>query len=329
MSQPRPGSKPRPGWSTRAKHRLEYAVARPLLGLLSHLPESSLPTLGGGLGRLAYRLDRKHRTVAMDNLRLALPELSDARRDQIVRQSFRYLALNPLIAFSAWGRSRERLLERYVGEGWHHLEEAQALGRGVLFMSAHFGLWAAAEQYPALRGRPLAILHRPVNNPLLERQIQRLRGHLGNRSINKRAGTREILKTLRQGGRVAIMMDQRVHPNEGKAYRFFGHPAYTSPLPAMLSLRTGAPVVPGFSYPLDDGLRCKVVFQPAIHPEGEGTEAIERLTLRYLRVVEEVIRQRPELWLWMHRRWRKNPTHFPKRRIPATAAGPDSTEVVG
>ncbi len=119
------------------------------------------------------------------------------------------------------------------------------------------------------------------------------------------------------------MIDQRVHPNEGKAYPFFGRPAYTTPLPAQLSLRTGAAVLPFFGIPIAAWRRCRVVFYPPIPPEigdRHPDAAIDHLTSSYLQVIEQAIREQPEMWLWMHRRWRKNPTRVLRGRRARRAA---------
>jgi Kdo2-lipid IVA lauroyltransferase/acyltransferase len=108
---------------------------------------------------------------------------------------------------------------------------------------------------------------------------------------------------LRRGGTVGLIMDQRVRPGQGMVLPFFGQPALTTSLPASLSLRTGAPAVPLFAYPEPRGT-YRVEALPAIAPEGEGEEAVARLTARYLAVIEAQIRAHPEQWLWLHRRWR-------------------------
>jgi KDO2-lipid IV(A) lauroyltransferase len=111
-----------------------------------------------------------------------------------------------------------------------------------------------------------------------------------------------MLEVLRAGGRVGILIDQRVQPREGIAVPFFGHPALTTPVLARVSLRTGAPVVPVALYPVRGG-RYRFAARPPVFPEGEGEEAVAALTRRYLAVAEEQIREHPEMWLWMHRRW--------------------------
>jgi KDO2-lipid IV(A) lauroyltransferase len=152
---------------------------------------------------------------------------------------------------------------------------------------------------------------RPADNPWLDRELRALRERFGNAVIPKRGAARRMLEVLRGGGRVGILIDQRVQEREGIAVPFFGRPALTSPVLARLSLRTGAAVVPITAYP-ESGGRYRIVVRPAILPpeNGDDEETVKVLTRRYLEVAEEDIRAHPEMWLWMHRRWDEREKRF-------------------
>ncbi|MDX1502245.1 MAG: lysophospholipid acyltransferase family protein [Thermoanaerobaculia bacterium] len=329
MTTPALGERPAAPPAKRARHAAEHALFTLTRGLVRVLPLAAVPAVGALLGDLAGLLDRQHRRVALDGVRLAFPELEERCRRAIVRASFRNLGRTVLDAVASSRLSPAAARARYELEGLEHLEAAEERGRGVLLMTAHFGNWEAAGQGLALSGHPIVSVARPLDNPRIERWVSAARGRFGNTSIPKRGGGRQILETLRDGGRLALLIDQRVHPNEGKAYRFFGEPAYTSPLLADASLRTGAPVLPFYGYPIAGGRRVRLVVKPPIPPVEPGEDAVERLTLGCLAELEEVISADPGLWLWMHRRWRKNPTWIFKKRLPRHAAGPDSDEVIG
>jgi KDO2-lipid IV(A) lauroyltransferase len=311
----------------RLRFGTEYALFAVAKGTLLRSPEGTRLRAAELLGDMGYRLDRRHRRIALHNLHLALPELGNAERQAMARKSFRNLASAVTEMIHSARLDREALEARLEVHDWQFFEEAEAAERGVIVMSAHLGYWEGPGLLLALRGRPLSILHRPLDNPYMEREARRIRERFGNCSIPKRRGSRLLLKALRAKQCVGLALDQRVHPNEGKAYPFFGHPAYTTPLLATLSLLSGAPVAPVFTFPVDRGHRYRVCFRQPIFPEGQGPEATDRLTLRCLQVIEEEIRSHPGLWLWMHRRWRKNPTRRPKRRIqPTTADSPGVEE---
>lgn len=294
------------------RHRVEYGLYLLLKGVLRALPHPASRALGRRVGGLAWRLDRRHREVAQRNMALALPEIPEAERHRLVRDCFRHFGAALCDAISSTRFDAEEIGRRFTLEGWENLEQAESRGKGIFVLSAHLGLWELVPPVVGLYRGPLHIVVRPADNPDLDRELRALRERFGNRVIPKRGAARKMLETLREGGRVGILIDQRVQEKEGITVPFFGHPALTSPVLAKLSLRTGAAVVPVAAYP-EPGGRYRVVVRPAILPpedQGDGDDAVVALTRRYLEVAEEDIRQHPEMWLWMHRRWdaeRKRP----------------------
>jgi len=304
---------------------MNYAIFWIVRAVLVRAPLRMVFWFGDALAVVGWVIDKRHRKVALGNLERALPDFSPKQRRAAAFGSFRSFARTVMDVIASSKLSGEELRARLDLEGWHHLDDAEADGNGVLLMTAHLGNWELAGHIFALRGRPLSFMARPIDDPRLQREARALRERFGNHWVPKRGGIRKLIKALRARGRVYLMIDQRVHPNEGKAYRFFGRPAYTSPLPANLSIRTGAPVVPFYGIPSEDGRRIRVVIHPPIRPTDpprpgeEHLEPIDRLTLRYVEEIESVIRERPDLWLWMHRRWRKNPTFVTKKRRKAAS----------
>jgi len=287
------------------RHRVEYALYRTLKGFLRALPHTAARRVGRAVGSLAHRLDRRHREVALGNMALALPELGDAERRRLVRLCFRHFGEALCDVVSSTRFDALEICDRFTLEGWDHVEEAERRGRGIFILSAHLGFWELTPPIIGLyRGR-MDIVVRPADNPHLDRELRALRERFGNAVIPKRGAARQMLTVLRSGGRVGILIDQRVQEREGISVPFFGRPALTSPVLARLSLRTGAAVVPITTYPEPAG-RYRLVVHPAILPPEGGTDdepTVSDLTRRYLEVAEEDIRSHPEMWLWMHRRW--------------------------
>jgi len=286
-------------------HRVEYATYLFFRSLVRALPHRAVRPLGRRLGELAWLADWRHRRVARDNVAQALPELDAAARGRLVRECFRHFGGAVLDAVSVTRFDLVELCRRLTLEGWGHVEEAEARGHGVFFLSAHLGYWEIAAYPPGIYGGPLHVVGRPMDNPLLDRELARLRRRFGNELIPKHGAARRMLRVNRRRGRVGILIDQRVPKQSAIEVPFFGRPALTSPLLAQLSIRTGTPVVPIFGYPEPRG-RYRFVARPVIEaPEGvEATpDAVHDLTREYLRVTEEEIRKAPEMWLWMHRRW--------------------------
>lgn len=286
------------------RHAIEYALALPMLGAIRLLSHSGARRLGALLGALAGVLARDRRELVRDNLARALPELSSARRADIAASCFRHFGATFLDALSMRRFDAPDLCRRIDWQGFEHLVAAEDAGRGVIVLSAHFGNWElAANAVAALRG-PIAVVGRPVDNPHIDRLVQSVRSRYGNRSLPKRGAVREMFRVLQGGGRLGLLIDQRVRAEEAIDVPFFGRPALTSPVVARLALKTGAPVVPIAGHPLPGG-RYRVVLDPPLWPEGrDDAETTFAFTRRCLEAGESAIRRHPEQWLWMHDRWR-------------------------
>jgi KDO2-lipid IV(A) lauroyltransferase len=300
----------------RWRHRIEHGFYRLGRSIYGSLPAGLLRRFGPLLGRAGFVLNRRHRKVALENLATAYPELDATTRREMARACFENFGMLLTDFLCSSKLDRDQYLPRFEVEGLQHLEAAEAVGKGVILLTGHLGNWEALVQYLALSGRSVSFVARPLDNPHMEEDFRHLRERFGNHSIPKRKAARGSLKVLRNKGTVGILMDQRVHPNEGKAYPFFGKPAYTTTMPARLSLKTGAPAVLIFGIPIDNWQRCRIVVHPPIIPDPgiESSEsAVDRLTLRYLEIIEETIREQPHLWLWMHRKWRQFDRPIPIR----------------
>lgn len=288
----------------RIRHALEYGALKTFYGLVRALPHTTVRGVGATLGGLACRLDARHRRVAMDNLAAAFPELDEPARRAMVRRCYRHFGGMLFDRLSMTRFDARGICRRTTINGWEHLLEAEAEGRGVLLLLAHFGSWEMLGDPVSIYRGPGYAIARPADNPYLDRATRRLRERFGLISVNRRGAARVALRALENGERVWILADQRVHPREGIELPFFGRQATTSTLAARLALRHGTPAVPMFCYPEPRG-RFRIEVRPPIRPEGAGREAVAALTARYVAATEEEIRRAPELWLWMHDRWRQ------------------------
>jgi KDO2-lipid IV(A) lauroyltransferase len=303
----------------RVRFALEAAAFRILLGAAGVIPRRGLLAVGSLAGRAGAVADRRHRRIALENLRRAFgPGIDgrDARR--IVRECWRHFGRITLdtLYFPRFGPAAIGRIVHY--EGLDTIRAAYARGRGVLLFSGHFGHWELTALMQGFLGLPLALVARPLDNGRLERMLADLRGRSGNRVIHKRRAVREALHVLRAGGGVAIVLDQDAR-SEGVFVPFFGRPASTTPTLALLALRTGAAVVPTYSLPRPDGSYL-VVYEPEVEIVSTGDRAadVRRITARCTEILEGWIRRRPELWLWMHRRWKTRP---PEESAGAQARG--------
>lgn len=258
---------------------------------------------GATLGRLAFRVAKKPRQLALDNMALAMPESNAAQRLQWVRQCFEHHGSHfcEVIAASHW--TEQQIPGLFDIEGREHLEAAQQEYGGYYLTTGHYGSSEMALYPMAQLIDGLHVVARPPNNPHVDAAMRRMRGRFGVDIIDKQGAAHRMLNAHRRGGHVAVIIDQHVRPSAGALVPFMGRPAWTSVTLAMLSLRTKVPVVHFTCVPRGvDGYHLR--FQPGLVPEGSGEDGRIEMTRRYMKEVEKDIRQRPELWLWMHRRWR-------------------------
>lgn len=286
------------------KHRAEALVVKLIRQMLRPLPMSAVRVIGRGIGRLAYIVDGPHRRIALENLENAFPARPENERRDLARAMFAHFGalLFELLKFSTW--SREQMLASFETEGEDRVRQVLQQGRGVLFFTGHFGYWEIHALAHALRFDPNSVLARPLDNPILDAMLEEIRTRTGNTVIQRRGAVRRILRTLASGRGVAILIDQHLHEADAVYVGFFQRPAATTSALAALALRTGAPVVPVFALPLPHG-RYRLIYEHPVEPPLSDTpDAVREYTQRCTDILEMYVRRHPELWLWMHRRWR-------------------------
>jgi KDO2-lipid IV(A) lauroyltransferase len=259
---------------------------------------------GAALGRVAYGVDAFHRRIALDNLAQAFPSKSAAERRALARAMFSHFGSLLLELMKFGGLSRDEMLRRIECDGEERAWHAYQQGRGVLFFTGHFGYWEIHAITQPLRVRPVSVLARPLDNPLLHDLLERIRTRTGNSVIYRQGAIRKVLRELATNRGVALLIDQHLHTPDAVYVDFFRRPAATTSALAALALRTGAPVIPVFALPLPRG-RYRFVYEHPVEPPASDTpDAVREFTQRCTDVLEMYVRRNPELWLWMHRRWR-------------------------
>lgn len=280
---------------------------------LGLLPRWVARLLGRGIGLLVYLLHRRLRRVGAFNLGLAFPELSSKQRQRLLRATFRHLGWL-LAEFSQFPKYNRQNIEHVViYDSFENFREAARQGRGVLFLTAHFGPWELSSFAHALYGYPVRFLVRPIDNPLVDRLINEYRCLAGNVAIDKKGAARPILETLKAGDTVGILIDQNTTLEDGAFVDFFGTPACTTTGLARLALKTEAPVVPGFILWDSRLKKYRLRFEPpvALVRTGDAERDLVENTARFSRIIEDYVRRYPEQWLWVHRRWKTRPPGEP------------------
>jgi Kdo2-lipid IVA lauroyltransferase/acyltransferase len=299
--------------SGKVKTWLEYAAARSVMSVLSSIPLAWAIGVGRLTGRLVYAIAGDLRRTGERNLKLAFPEKTEQEREQILSACFLSLG-RQLGLFSHFSTdSRNQLLSLIEWRGLANLENAKAQGRSVILFTGHVGAWELSSFGLSLRGHPLSFLVRRIDNPKVEERIDQIRARFGNRSVDKRGAARPMLKILRTGGTLGLLVDLNTLDDEAIFVDFFGVPASTTFMLAKLALRTDAVVLPIFA-PWDEKLGKFLVHTlPPISIErtGDEQEDVRRLTAELSKTVENYIRLYPEQWLWIHKRWKTRPAGTP------------------
>jgi KDO2-lipid IV(A) lauroyltransferase len=295
------------------RQRLEYALAWPILKTIGALPRPLARAVAIVLAWMVYLLHFRLRRVGTRNLALAFPEKSRRERARILRGEFTSLGrqLAEVCHFPKY--TLENVSRVVVYDGFENYERAFARGKGVLFLTAHFGGWELSAFAHSLHGHWMRVVMRPMDNIYLDRLIRLYRTLHGNTTVDKDDFVRGLLAGMKKGEVVGILMDTNMTPPQGVFVDFFGTPACTASGLARIALRTEAAVVPGFTI-WDPVLRkYRLRFDPMVKLiRTEDTEAdILANTQLFTKIIEDYVRRYPDQWLWVHRRWKTRPEGEP------------------
>ncbi|NUM87927.1 MAG: lysophospholipid acyltransferase family protein [Bdellovibrionales bacterium] len=269
-------------------------VPAPVFALMGRL-------LGSWLGLLGFR-----RMVVRENIRRAYPGKTEEWRRALENAQYRSLGMLFLEMFRFFGRFSRFLETRVAVEGECHLRAALAEGNGVFVMTAHLGNWEVLPACGAWRLKvPVTIVTKELRPAWLHDLVERTRGALGLKMAFEPKTMQRVMRALKSGEIVGFAMDQYAGAPVGARVPFFGVPVGSHTALAMLALRTGAPVVPAISWRKPDGsFVCRFEPRLALVSHGDRDEAVIRNTALFVSYTERWIREFPEQWLWVHRRWK-------------------------
>jgi len=282
--------------------------------VLRALPLDRAVRAGAAMGTAAMVLDRLNRPIAMKNLAIAFPDMDRSAHLRILRDSYRNFGRMA----AEWAHfpklSREKVIEM-VGyanrEHWDAAIQASG-GRGILTLTGHFGNFELLSAGHAAHNNRIALVARPIRNPLMDRAVIARRGRFGAESIPRKGAGRAVIKRLRMDWMVAIPLD--LDTRTGIFVNFFTLPAATSPALARLAIATGAPVLPAFMVREGAAARHRITVLEPFILEGEGprgeaarNDLVRIETQRYTAAIEQMVRRYPDHWNWIHRRWKSRP----------------------
>jgi Kdo2-lipid IVA lauroyltransferase/acyltransferase len=292
---------------TRLQARLEPALLNVFLRLLtSTLGRLSWPAsqrVGRVLGSLGWRFSRRDRRRTLDHLASAYPGMPEPERTRLGRDCFRHHGTTLGECLHLFHRDCGFVRAVVEVQGWETVERAREEERPILILTGHCGNWELLAAAINCRGLGMAVVARPLDEPDQQRMLAGLRERFGTPTIARgsEGAARQLLGTLRRGGALGMLIDQDTKV-DGVWVPFFGRLAFTPVAAAKIALRQSTAVIPTFIERLPDG-RHLATFHPPLDLPDDPTEATALMTTR----IEEQVRRRPEQWVWMHRRWRRQP----------------------
>ncbi|MFO0907741.1 MAG: lysophospholipid acyltransferase family protein [Isosphaeraceae bacterium] len=307
---------------------LVYLAVRWVVAFAQILSVEQSYTLARFMARIFYRLNRRHREVGLENLRLAFGDTySLAERDQIVRQVYEHFCMMMMEILHIPRKLHPTTWrDRITLVGHEAVLERLIEGGPLIMLSGHFGNWEMAGYLFGVFGYPPHSVARTLDNPYLDRFLRKFRERTGQKLIPKNGGYDDMLHVLRTGGVLSFLADQDAG-QRGLYVDFFGRPASTHKAIALLAIEHQAPIVVGYARRIGPGFRYEVGCEDVIHPDDltGGPDDVRLLTQRYTAALESVIRRSPEQYLWLHRRWKHQPK--PRGKAARTAASTVSSDV--
>lgn len=289
---------------------IEYLAARLGCALLTPWPPEVSARLSRTVaGPVLYAVLRRARRHGRSSLDTAFRiDLGKEEKRRILQRMFRHLAQNATEFVSYSSSTATPPTFRMDDASRQVLDEINRTAVPVIFVTAHLGNWELFGLTGGGVSLPLNTVARPLDNARLNRWITSRRERGPQRMCPARGAPAVLTKAIRRGEAVVLLADQN-QKKHGVFVSFFGRAAATTPTPALLSLRTGAPVVAACLVRDGGPLAFRAYFAPPIYPHPDGTLDVEigRITQTFTETLENWIRQYPDQWLWSHRRWRTQP----------------------
>jgi KDO2-lipid IV(A) lauroyltransferase len=298
---------------------LQYVGVRLVVGIAQAMSIEQSYAFAELLASVLYRVDKRHRRVALENLRMAFgDQWSESQRDTVVRNVYRHFCMMIMEMLHIPRKLHPtNWRDRITLSGHQEILDRLLNGGSLIMLTGHFGNWEMAGYLFGLFGFPPNSVYRPLDNPYLDRFIRSFRESTGQRMISKKGGYDQILDVLNRGGILSFLADQDAG-EKGLYVDFFGRPASTYKAIALFAIEHKAPVLVGYARRVGPGFRYEVGCEEIIEPsEYTGTaDDVRLLTQRYTTALERIIRRDPEQYLWLHRRWK----HQPKAKSRKKAA---------
>lgn len=279
------------------------------LGFIAkNLSIKSRNMLGVIIGDLLRILSSKRSDITYHNIRMAFPEYNEEKCDSIRNDSYRNLGITLIELLVFKSLDRNEFLNYVKFENIELVTKKIAEGRGLIFLSGHFGNWELTAYVIGLIVKvPITIIVKPQRNKLSDEYLNELRTNGGNKIVPMGKAARTIINTIRNNEAIALLVDQSADPSKDAFVPFFGMPAATYEAPAALALKYRTPIILGFAHRQDDCTYKAVIEELDFSDLDDSKDSILELTRRHVKILEDNIRKSPGHWAWQHKRWKHTP----------------------
>lgn len=284
--------------------RAEYALYRAVAWFARRLSRNGVLRWGNRLGNLARRILLSRDQLALRNLHDTFPEKSERELRATLDQCWRHFGREALFYIRLQDMPIEEIAHECELVDASVLEDAISRGKGVILISAHYGAWEVGGLALMSAVKNVRTITRPLDNEFLERDLARIRSRTGAAVVDRKRAAREIMQALSENAVVVLLPDQAVLPREGVLVPFLGRPAWTTPVPAKMAIRRGSTIVFAFCIPHGSEHRLEFGNPILVDQMTEAECEPVALTKRINDVISARIAAHPELWLWMHDRWK-------------------------
>ncbi|MGC8554716.1 MAG: lysophospholipid acyltransferase family protein [Candidatus Acidulodesulfobacterium sp.] len=292
----------------------EYVLVYSFYAFLNILPQDLSLKIGRSLGLLFYRIDKKHRKHTINNLKIAFPDKSEKELSDIAIKFYKNLGM-VFVEIFRLNKYNENDIDNFVESDFENIKNIYGK-QGVLLLTSHFGNWELLAKTFGLKGYKGNVLARPLDNPYIEKILYNLRTASGNKVIyNRENAVKNIISALNSNEIVGFLPDENASKRIGVFVDFFGVKACTMPGMANIAAKTKLPVVPAFIVRINDNekgrnySKHRLIIEPPLDIKYTGDRKTDTLNILKLfnEKIEEIIKQYPEQWFWIHNRWKTRP----------------------
>ncbi|MBT8351550.1 MAG: hypothetical protein KJO26_10000 [Deltaproteobacteria bacterium] len=277
------------------------------VSFIADLPHKYILSLGKLLGRLIYFTDVPHRRIVRRNLKFVYPEWTPKRTKSTSLRVFQNIGMTFLEICQIACLPKDKLLSRTKIKGEKLLLDAIKDNKGAILISAHLGNWEIVAPFLSANiGARASMVGRRLRINLINRMIEGLRTRFGATVIDKESGMPKMMRAIREGKILGIMLDQGTQSSMGVKVNFFSKAVTATVGPALLALRCKCPVVPIFGVRENDGSLKIIVKSPLKLKRTKDLKADLKVNTQIMvNAIEKTVRAYPEQWFWVHKRWKK------------------------